>query len=117
MAIACEKTREAVAACKRGSGRSIIPKENPKDNKIYIPSKKRQPSCETVRLTNEASEILDKLAKQTGQAKRYLVSQLVIQGSKNIEFYPEDCAGCEDRQTCPHAAGIREDNCTDYESG
>lgn len=115
MAIACEETREAVASCKKGSGRSILPKEKSGDSKIYIPSKKRQPGCETVRLTSEASAILEKLAKQTGQTKRYLVSELVVQGAKNIEFYPEDCSICEDRETCPHAAEARAAGCVEDE--
>ena len=75
-----------------------------KDTSIYIPSKSKRPGCcDTVRLDAEASRALDKLAKITGQSKRYLASELILQGAANVVFYAAECRQCPDVEICPHA--------------
>ena len=107
--IVCEETRKAVEASKGKHGKAILPesKANARSGKIYLPSKGKHPSCETVRLTDEAAKIIEKLVEQTGQSKRYLVSELIVQGAKIIAFYSEECQSCEDRDGCPHASAAR----------
>lgn len=98
--IESEALREAAAKAKGGGGRRICAG---KDTSIYIPSKNKKPECDVVRLTAEASRVLDRLSQQTGQSKRYLASELIVQGAQIVRFYAAECRQCEDVDRCPHA--------------
>ena len=69
------------------------------EQKISIKSTRAKPQC-VVRLSPEASRVLDKLERSTGQTRAYLASQLIIQGSAFIKPCPEECWDCSRREQC-----------------
>lgn len=105
--IACTETRELVESKQRH--RKPTSNER-REGAIYIKSAKEAPACKKpakqkaasplIQLTPEAVEVINNLAMVTGQSKRYLCSQLVLQGAKIITFYPAACDGCIKRLTC-----------------
>lgn len=98
--IQSKELQEAAAKASCGKGRRIT---KGKDTSIYIPSKNRNPMCDKVALSEEAVTVLNKLAAETGQSKRFLASELIIQGAKNIVFYAAACRQCDKVESCPDA--------------
>ena len=66
---------------------------------IRIKSERKDPGC-VIRITPDALEVLTELEKQTGQPKRYLASELIVQGARNVLVIPEACADCEYAERC-----------------
>lgn len=68
---------------------------------IRIKSERIEPGCVIrIKITPDALEVLKKLEKQTGQPWRYLASELIVQGARNVLVIPEACADCEYAESC-----------------
>ena len=105
MSIANEELRAMVydQAGKKKRGR---PKSSAaKKQAIRIPSNRETPQCRVVRLSREAVQIIEDLARKTGQEKSKIASAIIEQGSKIIEFYPAMCVGCEYQDQCEYGNG------------
>lgn len=72
--------------------------------KIKVADKRKDPGC-VIRISPAALGTLESLEKQTGQSKRYLASELIVQGVNLIEFVPEACIDCEYADRCTIESG------------
>lgn len=98
--VECAKQQQFQYKADRGRGRPKKPTTTVKDGRIYVTSNKEAAPCENVRITPEAAEIIDGLELLTGQTRRFLASQLIIQGASLIRFFPAECANCPELDGC-----------------